>query len=126
MNNRVLLVVGVLLIIGVGGIAYWQTRATPASNTNTMQTTGGEGSNTDGGERITASEVASHADGASCWSIINGSVYDLTSWIPQHPGGSQAILQLCGKDGSAKFNAQHGGASMQLQILAGFKIGVAQ
>lgn len=74
---------------------------------------------------ITTEEVAQHNSRESCWSTINGNVYDLTSWIPKHPGGEQAILQLCGTDGSAKFNNKHGGASRQAAILAGFKIGAA-
>lgn len=57
----------------------------------------------------TKAEVATHATTASCWTIINGNVYDVTSWISQHPGGSQAIKGLCGIDGSAAFNGQHGG-----------------
>lgn len=77
------------------------------------------------GSGITAGMVAAHNSRSSCWSTINGNVYDLTSWIPKHPGGEKAILQLCGTDGSAKFNGQHGGAPKQAAILAGFKIGVA-
>ncbi|HEX8591561.1 MAG TPA: cytochrome b5-like heme/steroid binding domain-containing protein, partial [Candidatus Paceibacterota bacterium] len=72
---------------------------------------------------LSLEEVARHGSRADCWSAINGSVYDLTSWIPQHPGGEQAILILCGTDGSATFNAQHGGAARQQAILAGFKVG---
>ncbi len=72
---------------------------------------------------ITTAMIAQHNTRASCWSSINGNVYDLTSWIPNHPGGEQAILQLCGTDGSAKFNGKHGGAAKQAGILAGFKIG---
>lgn len=73
---------------------------------------------------ITAADVASHNSRTSCWSSINGSVYDLTSWIPKHPGGEQRILSICGIDGSAKFNGQHGKSSKIAGILAGFKIGV--
>lgn len=72
---------------------------------------------------ITAGTIASHNTRASCWSSINGSVYDLTSWIPKHPGGEQAILGLCGTDGSAKFNRKHGGDASKEKILFGFKIG---
>ena len=71
----------------------------------------------------TMAEVAAHNNSASCWSAINGNVYDLTSWIGQHPGGQQAILSICGKDGSAAFNAQHGGQRRPANELAGFKIG---
>lgn len=42
-----------------------------------------------------------------CWSAIDGNVYDLTAWIPAHPGGASAITFLCGIDGSNAFKAQH-------------------
>jgi cytochrome b involved in lipid metabolism len=132
MKGAVNVVIGFVLIIGIGGLVYWQTRDTsepvPVNAENDGQTpessVPAQTGNTQGSEGITLAEVARHKDAASCWSSINGNVYDLTSWIPKHPGGPQAILQLCGTDGSAKFNAQHGGAQLQAQILAGFKIGV--
>ncbi|WKZ28603.1 MAG: cytochrome b5-like heme/steroid binding domain-containing protein [Patescibacteria group bacterium] len=76
-----------------------------------------------GAKTYTMAEVAAHAGAASCWSAINGSVYDLTSWIGKHPGGESAILSLCGRDGSATFNNQHGGSALQENRLASFKIG---
>jgi cytochrome b involved in lipid metabolism len=64
------------------------------------------------------------ANGASkCWTVINGNVYDLTTWINQHPGGPEHILSICGKDGTSAFEAQHGGQSQPASILASFKIG---
>jgi cytochrome b involved in lipid metabolism len=72
----------------------------------------------------TLTQIAVHKDASSCWAAINGNVYDLTAWIPPHPGGSDAILGLCGKDGSDAFNAQHSGNSKVERILASFKIGV--
>jgi hypothetical protein len=54
---------------------------------------------------------------------INGGVYDLTAWISKHPGGERAILSICGKDGSAAFNDQHGGQRRPANELSGFKIG---
>lgn len=71
----------------------------------------------------TAAQVAAHASGSSCWTSINGNVYDVTRWITQHPGGPEAILSLCGTDGSAAFNAQHGGERRPASELASFKIG---
>ncbi len=52
--------------------------------------------------------VQAHATAASCWTIIDGSVYDITSYIPLHPGGKQAIMQACGTDGSQLFNTKGG------------------
>lgn len=71
----------------------------------------------------TMAEVATHNSASSCWSAINGSVYDLTTWINQHPGGSEHILPLCGTDGSSAFNAQHTGDVQATGQLAEFKIG---
>lgn len=145
------ILIGIVLILGVGGLVYSMNNADSepavvptetASSTDTAGTTGtpanagttgtgttgtaGAGTTgTAGAGGYTAADVAAHNSKSSCWSIINGNVYDLTSWIPKHPGGENAILQLCGTDGSAKFNGQHGGAAKQAGILAGFKIGVA-
>lgn len=73
---------------------------------------------------FTAAEVASHNSSTNCWSIINDGVYNLTSWIGQHPGGQQAILALCGRDGSADFNDTHGGQQRPASELTSFKIGI--
>jgi cytochrome b involved in lipid metabolism len=71
----------------------------------------------------TLADVAKHTTQSSCWTTIDGNVYDLTAWISQHPGGAAAILSLCGKDGSAAFNAQHGGQARPAAELASFLIG---
>ncbi len=118
MSKTVTSVVGAALIVVVGGFVYLQTSGTRTSATNTTPTPA-----TNTGKSITLVEIAQHKDKTSCWTTINGGVYDLTSWISRHPGGEQAILSICGIDGSAAFNAQHGGATKQQQILATFKIG---
>ena len=71
----------------------------------------------------TMADVAKHATRSSCWTAVNGNVYDVTAWISQHPGGANAILSMCGKDGSAAFNDQHGGQRRPASELASFKIG---
>lgn len=71
----------------------------------------------------TLAQVAQHNSQSSCWAAINGNVYDLTKWINQHPGGPDKILQICGKDGSAAFNAQHSQDQGPQADLAQFKIG---
>ncbi|KND51202.1 MAG: hypothetical protein ABA06_02740 [Parcubacteria bacterium C7867-001] len=72
---------------------------------------------------ITKSTVAAHSTSASCWTIVSGNVYDLTSWINQHPGGSSAIRSMCGRDGTEDFLDQHGGDRRATAELASFKIG---
>ena len=62
----------------------------------------------------TTQEVASRNTEQDCWTIIDGAVYDLTSYIPRHPGGDEVLL-ACGTDGSTLFN--------QRQTSTGEKIG---
>jgi cytochrome b involved in lipid metabolism len=91
------------------GEATQATTATPATQTATAT--------------YTLAQVAMHNKASSCWTAINGSVYDVTTWINQHPGGPGPILSLCGTDGSAAFNGQHGGQARPAAELATFKIG---
>lgn len=68
-------------------------------------------------------DVAKHNKPSDCWTAVNGSVYNVTSWINEHPGGSEAIISLCGIDGSSAFDDQHGGQKRPERELASFKIG---
>lgn len=68
-------------------------------------------------------DVSRHARSESCWTIIDGTVYDLSTWIRMHPGGDANILMLCGKDATARFTAQHGKNSRVKGVLSFFKIG---
>ncbi len=152
MNNPISLFVGLLIVIGVGGLVFYQTQGsnrevievTPVvetsgmtENTSPVMPLDDDGAKPDddapsntpvtgtppSGSGMTLSVIANHSTRTDCWSAINGNVYDLTSWVPKHPGGEGAILKLCGTDGSASFNRKHGGAATQEKILAGFKIG---
>ena len=71
----------------------------------------------------TMEKVRSNNGEVSCWSVIDGNVYDLTSWIGSHPGGKGFILSLCGKNGSADFAAKHKGQSNPQARLKGFLLG---
>jgi len=75
------------------------------------------------GKTYSFEEVQTHNSKQSCWSVIRGKVYDLTSWISNHPGGEKAILNICGKDGTDLFIKQHGGKEKPEKILEGFEIG---
>jgi cytochrome b involved in lipid metabolism len=68
-------------------------------------------------------QVALHKDAGSCWTVVRGSVYDLTLWVSQHPGGREAIVGMCGKDATVGFEAQHGEQRKPESELRSFQIG---
>jgi cytochrome b involved in lipid metabolism len=72
---------------------------------------------------LTLARVKANNTASSCWSIINGNVYNLTTWISSHPGGKSAITSLCGIDGTAAFNSQHRNESRPESRLASYLLG---
>lgn len=57
---------------------------------------------------LTLSEVSKHNTENDCYMIVNSKVYDVTTYLPVHPGGASRIIQYCGKDGTAAFDTKGG------------------
>lgn len=116
-----------VLLAGCSGSPATTTAATSSSATASAAATSASASASASASVTTASltmaEVAQHADATSCWTVVDGKVYDLTKWIPNHPGGPDKIKALCGKDGTAAFSQQHGTAQKQNDTLATFLLG---
>lgn len=49
-------------------------------------------------------DIAKHAEAGDCWTAVDGKVYDITSFVPDHPGGEE-IAKACGKDGTSLFKS---------------------
>lgn len=73
--------------------------------------------------QYTTVNVALHSDASSCWTIVRGGVYDVTSFIGKHPGGSKRILSMCGRDATKDFEGQHDGERKPESLLAGLYLG---
>ncbi|PIZ99097.1 MAG: hypothetical protein COX77_02540 [Candidatus Komeilibacteria bacterium CG_4_10_14_0_2_um_filter_37_10] len=70
----------------------------------------------------TLSDVAKHSSPTDCWLAVNGQVYNVTSYVTQHPGGEK-ILNGCGKDASSMFATAHNGKPKATDQLPEFLIG---
>ena len=73
--------------------------------------------------KLTRAQVAQHGTTSDCWSIIGKNVYDLTSYVSQHPGGPSRIAGICGSNGTSAFKGQHMSDRDVAQVLSAFKIG---
>ena len=71
----------------------------------------------------TMAKVKENNSATSCWSVINGNVYNLTQWINSHPGGPSVIRGLCGVDGTSSFNGKHRGQGNPTSTLASYLLG---
>ena len=140
--NKIISVIAIVVIVIVG-IVWYKSANAPAVkndvvNTDMMMNTGSTTSNTNENmastsmmasstnmmvKTYTISDVALHKTSTNCWTTISGEVFDLTTWIKQHPGGDKAILSICGIDGTKAFEGQHGGKAKVEMKLETFKIG---
>lgn len=120
------LAAAVIVLIGVSLILRLDAPEPPDAGSQT-ENTATSSIAAEGGERKYAlTEISSHKGAESCYTAIDGSVYDLTPWIDAHPGGAENILLLCGRDGTKEFSEQHGSNDKALERLAAFKIGTLE
>jgi len=58
------------------------------------------------GKCITLAEVAQHSRPDSHWTVVDGKVYDLTTFLPKHPGGN-LIQATGGSDATVLYHTYH-------------------
>ena len=58
------------------------------------------------GPSYSLEEVGKHNTPQDCWLLVHGKVYDVSAWVPRHPGGSLIHLKA-GGDCSQLFDAYH-------------------
>lgn len=111
MNKKILLIPLLVLIVGVGYITLQSPKyQVPSGKTTDQQAvTKNENGTTQTIQKkaYTLADVTQHSVEGDCWTVIDGTIYDLSSYTSEHPGGP-AILNVCGKDGSELFHSQHG------------------
>ncbi len=91
--NKILIGLLVLAVVGFGALNVLSSEDSPTDKTleneqNTIQ--------------ISRSEVAMHGSETDCWTYVGDTVYDITEYVPRHPGGD-TILLACGGDGTTLF-----------------------
>jgi hypothetical protein len=121
MANKKGLIIGIvslLIIMGVV-IAIGLSQSNNASNTN---------KSTSSQKKITATELATHNTSSNCYISLNNEVYDITSFIPKHEGGSE-IVEECGKVVD-DFSSIHPGGSLESvkvqKQISNLKIGILE
>jgi cytochrome b involved in lipid metabolism len=47
--------------------------------------------------------LRSHNRPDDAWSVFGGKVYNITPYLPFHPGGKKELMRVAGRDGSKLF-----------------------
>jgi len=76
----------------------------------------------DGKRLFSRVEVASHNRPTDAWIIIDDKVYNVSFWIPYHPGGEKVLLKVIGKDATWEFK-DVGHSWMAMEELSKLEIG---
>lgn len=104
-----------------------QAGSQPASGTQTTNSSGsGSNSTSSSAKAYGMNEVMQHNTENDCWIVISSNVYNVTSFLSEHPGGAFEITPYCGKDATQAFETQGGrGAHSQTanDMLATYFIG---
>ncbi len=118
MSNKklggILLAVAVVLVVGFGVFKLTSKKAeAPAVQNQQQSVVGQEEKSNDTNKQqtqtadvvLTVAEVKKHNTESDCWAIISEKVYDITEYIPRHPGGDE-ILRACGNDATTLFTSR--------------------
>lgn len=58
-------------------------------------------------KRIPRKELQLHNTQFDCWTAYNGKVYDITNYLPYHPGGEAKLMLGAGRDCTQLFTKYH-------------------
>ena len=82
---------------------HWMTLLAEAEDL-----TDGVGVANPGDERSwTSEEVATHCTVSDCWISLGGKVYNVTRYLPYHPGSEEELMRAAGRDGTVLFERIH-------------------
>ena len=116
-----IVIVGILFAI-ISFNVFEPTRvyniASSSSSLNSSTNNGTLGSITGnvGVSKVTLSQLGQHNNEGDCWVGYESKAYDLTSWLPRHPGTAGAILPYCGtsEEFQNAFRQKHGTSKASL------------
>lgn len=72
---------------------------------------------------LSVDEVKKHNKKGDCWVIIHDKVYDVSEFLPEHPGGPGIILKYAGRDATKAFDPVHPGDTLIKYLPEKFHLG---
>ncbi|WWC71016.1 uncharacterized protein I206_104969 [Kwoniella pini CBS 10737] len=69
-----------------------------------------------GFQRVTLAELKEHNTPDDAWSVFNGMVYNITPYLPYHPGGEDEMMRVAGRDGTKLFMLTHSWVNLDFML----------
>ncbi|OOF98946.1 hypothetical protein ASPCADRAFT_394285 [Aspergillus carbonarius ITEM 5010] len=73
-------------------------------------------------KELTLQEVSTHNTKKDLYMVIHDKVYDVSSFVDEHPGGEEVLLDVAGQDGTEAFE-DVGHSDEAREILDGLLVG---
>ncbi|KAI1260489.1 FMN-dependent dehydrogenase-domain-containing protein [Xylariaceae sp. FL1019] len=73
---------------------------------------------------ISVEEISAHRTLDDLWLVVDGMVYDLTEFAPNHPGGLAVLLQYAGRDASQAYSEIHSPSLIKESLPESRKLGI--
>ncbi|OWZ27906.1 cytoplasmic protein [Cryptococcus neoformans c45] len=67
-------------------------------------------------QRVTLAELKEHNTPDDAWSAFNGMVYNITHYLPFHPGGEEELMRVAGRDGTRLFMSTHSWVNLDFML----------
>ncbi len=106
-------------------IAFWIAVA-GLGTTSVWWLPAGQGAAQAKEQTISPADLAKHRSPENCWMAIRGAVYDLSTYLPEHPSRPDIVLPWCGKEASEAYNTKMKGrphSPYADELLAKYRIG---
>lgn len=97
-----------LTAILTAGLVFYQNNKTQGNNSTQNASSQQSASSVPAGVTLNLTEIAKHNSVNDCWLLINGKVYNVTSYLGAHPGGVATIAAYCGKEATQAFDTKGG------------------
>lgn len=96
----------------------------PTDSSNIDSNSGVNESDNNSGQVVTEEILSEHNSKEDCWVVYDSKVYDMTDYIPRHPGGEDKIARNCGTlNFEEDFTKKHGTSKVGLLMKVGTFIG---
>jgi cytochrome b involved in lipid metabolism len=125
----VLLVIGVVFFVRINQQGYQSDDNSPdnlpGNNEDSTTPPANDNQENQDSGKIPLAELSQHNLLKDCWIAYDGKVYDITSYLPRHPGSAGAITPYCGSatEFEQAFVNKHGTSKVNMLMKVGTFIG---